>query len=286
MNGVIEFTGIDYTYQSSGNKALEGLSLAIEAGELIALTGATGSGKSTLLQLTAGLLLPQAGKARVLDTPLSDPKLNEKQLDALRRRVVIALQRPEDMLFETYLGDDVAYGPANYGLRQPSLALRVKEAMERVGLPYTEYKDRRCDSLSGGEKRRAALAGVLALDPEILLLDEPAAGLDAAGADRLFDLILDLHREGRTLLFSTHDMQRAAMADRVALFSRGRLIALAPPAALFAREELLDQAGILPPESLRLLGLLRKNGIIIDGGGPGDSPEELADLIAACTRSV
>ena len=284
MAVVIEAAGVDYSYQvdsASPRKALRQVSLSVQAGELIALIGTTGSGKSTLLQLIAGLLLPQSGTARVLSTDLSSPKLKEKELDALRRRVVIALQRPEDMLFETYLGDDVAYGPRNYGLTGHQLALTVQSAMERVGLSYSLFKDRRCDSLSGGEKRKGALAGVLALDPEILLLDEPAAGLDAASAGELFRLISGIHDEGRTILFSTHDMTQAALADRVGLFSGGRLAALLPPGELFANSKLLDEAGVQPPAGIRLLNILKAAGLKPGKISAQADPEETADMIAA-----
>jgi len=284
MAVVIEATGVDYSYQAdsvSPRQALRQVSLSVERGELIALIGTTGSGKSTLLQLTAGLLLPQSGTARVLDTDLSSPKLTERELDSLRRRVVISLQRPEDMLFETYLGDDVAFGPRNYGITGNQLALTVQNAMKGVGLSYALFKDRRCDSLSGGEKRKGALAGVLALDPEILLLDEPAAGLDASSADELFRLISGIHDEGRTILFSTHDMNQAALADRVGLFSGGRLTALLPPEELFTDSKLLDEAGVLPPEGIRLRNLLVAEGLNPAELGAPAGPDETADMIAA-----
>ena len=284
MAAVIETSGVDYSYRAdsaSPRVALRQVSLSVQRGELIALIGTTGSGKSTLLQLLAGLLLPQSGTARVLDTDLSSPKLTERELDALRRRVVISLQRPEDMLFETYLGDDVAYGPRNYGLTGHQLALAVQHAMDRVGLSYTLFKDRRCDSLSGGEKRKGALAGVLALEPEILLLDEPAAGLDAASAEELFRLIAGIHGEGRTVLFSTHDMNQAALADRVGLFSGGRLTAILPPGELFADGKLLDEAGMLPPSGFRLRSLLTAEGLAPTALRAPAGPEETADMIAA-----
>jgi energy-coupling factor transporter ATP-binding protein EcfA2 len=284
MPPVIEATGVDYAYHSgsaSPREALRQVSFSIERGELIALIGTTGSGKSTLLQLTAGLLLPQSGRARILDTELSSPKLTEKELDALRRKVVISLQRPEDMLFETYLGDDVAYGPRNYGLKGNQLALTVRSAMERVGLSYSLFKDRRCDSLSGGEKRKGALAGVLALEPEILLLDEPAAGLDAASARELFHLVLSIRGEGRTVIYSTHDMNQASLADRVGLFSGGRLEALLPPGELFADGKLLSEAGLLPPSGLLLRNLLADAGLTPGKINAPADPEETAQMIAA-----
>ncbi|WP_321992455.1 ATP-binding cassette domain-containing protein [Marispirochaeta aestuarii] len=287
MNPVISVAGLEYHYGRQEKnlppppKVLEGIDLRVERAELLAIIGATGSGKTTLLQILAGLLLPKKGEARVLDLDLGNPKIGEKELDAHRRRTVIALQRPEEMLFRTYVGDDVAYGPANYGIRGRALALRVKEAMETMGLSYTRFKDRRTDSLSGGEMRKAALAGVLALEPEILLLDEPAAGLDPPSAGDLFRRITDLRARGVTVIFSTHDMDQVMLADRAAVFREGCLLAVESPEQLFFHSDIPEKAGLLPPESARICRSLMDRGIDLRNNPTfALDPEALAEIIA------
>jgi energy-coupling factor transporter ATP-binding protein EcfA2 len=285
MNRVITISELEYYYGKKENlprKVLTKINLTVDRGELLALIGATGSGKTTLLQIIAGLLLPKSGQVNVLGLNLGDPELKENDLDKHRRRVAIALQRPEEMLFRTYVGDDVAYGPANYGLKGRALALRVKEAMDTMGLSYALFKDRRTDSLSGGEMRKAALAGVLALKPEILLLDEPAAGLDPKAAGELFRRILDLRNEGVCVIFSTHDMDHVMLADRAVVCSEGRLVAVQPPEELFFLGELPESSGLLAPEAARIYRHLKSMGIDAGSkeGFPGD-PESLADGIAA-----
>ena len=287
MNPVIRVAGLEYHYGRQEKnlppppKVLEGIDLRVEKAELLAIIGATGSGKTTLLQILAGLLLPQKGEARVLGLDLGNPKIGEKELDAHRRRTVIALQRPEEMLFRTYVGDDVAYGPANYGIRGRALALRVKEAMETMGLSYTRFKDRRTDSLSGGEMRKAALAGVLALKPEILLLDEPAAGLDPPSAGDLFRRIRDLRAGGVTVIFSTHDMDQVMLADRAAVFREGRLLAVESPEQLFFHSDIPEKAGLLPPESARICRSLMDREMDLQGNSAfAQDPEALAEIIA------
>ena len=194
------------------------------------------------------------------------------------------MQRPEDMLFKPFLGDDVAFGPSCYGLKGHELALRVRDAMESAGLPYSSFKDRQTMSLSGGERRKAGLAGVLALDPEILLLDEPTAGLDPEAAQTLLDLFKELGSRGKTLIYSTHDMNQTAIADRVVMLKDGKITAALPPRELFLKNELLSDAGILPPDSLLLTEQLRSRGICLSDVLPGTSPMEMAEKIAAALK--
>jgi len=287
MNPVIRLRGLEYYYGKPDKslpdpvRVLAGIDLQVDRAELLAIIGATGSGKTTLLQILAGLLLPKKGEARVLGLDLGNPKIKEKELDAHRRRTVIALQRPEEMLFRTYVGDDVAYGPANYGISGRELALRVKEAMEAMGLSYTLFKERRTDTLSGGEMRKAALAGVLALKPEILLLDEPSAGLDPPSAEELFRRIQDLREQGVTVLFSTHDMEQVMLADRAAVFHEGRLLAVDTPEQLFFHSQIPEKAGLLLPEAARIYRLLKNLGVDLPlNEAPSWDPESLANSLA------
>ena len=200
---------------------------------MLALVGRTGSGKSTLLQLLDALAFPSNGRALSFGEDTAAP---DTALRRLRTRAPLAVQRPESALFEPYAGDDVAFGPRNLGLSGRKLVERVRSAMERVGLPFEDFRDRRTRSLSGGEKRMLALAGVLGLEPEALLLDEPTAALDPATKARVLDLVFGLARAGTTVVMATHSMEDAARADLVAVIVAGRLAAFGPPHRVFYAE--------------------------------------------------
>ncbi|MEI6386197.1 MAG: energy-coupling factor transporter ATPase [Spirochaetota bacterium] len=211
-------------------RALRAVSYSQPRGSLLALVGHTGSGKSTVLQLLNALSRPSEG--RVLGFG-KDPAANGTDLRKFRMRAPLAIQRPESALFEQYAGDDVAFGPRNQGLSGEALVARVRGAMERVGLRFEDFRDRPSRALSGGERRRLALAGVLALAPEGLLLDEPTQALDPEGRETIIKLLLELVEAGSTLAFSTHSMEEAALADIVAILRRGELVAFGPPDELF-----------------------------------------------------
>ncbi len=206
------------------------VSVTIPGGSTVALIGPTGSGKSTLLRHINGILLPTEGHLTVLGFDTQDPATD---LRALRLRVNLAVQQPETALFEPYVGDDVAYGPRNKGLRGPELVQTVRRSMEGMGLPYELYRDRHVLSLSGGEKRRVALAGVLALEGPLVLLDEPTAELDGEGRERVFSRIQDLKKKGVTVLVTTHSMDEAGRFDLVGVMKGGELVALGPPKVIF-----------------------------------------------------
>lgn len=210
--------------------SLQDLSFILPAGTHLALIGPSGSGKSTLLRHLNAMLLPTRGQVAIFGQNTLDAAVN---LRALRRRAVLAVQNPESALFETYVADEVAYGPQNGGISGRDLVQRVRTAMELVGLPYSEYRDRLTKQLSGGEKRRLALAGILALDGDLVLLDEPSAALDGEGQGRVLDLIGLLKKQGKTLISSTHSMEEAARHDLVAVLKEGRLAALGSPADIF-----------------------------------------------------
>ncbi|HXF64668.1 MAG TPA: energy-coupling factor transporter ATPase, partial [Caldilineaceae bacterium] len=185
-------------------RAVHDVSLRVYPGEIVGILGHTGSGKSTVVQHFNGLLRPHGGRVTVLGQELSDPKTDVR---ALRRQVGLLFQFAEAQLFERYVGDDVAFGPRNLGLDREAVRARVRRAMEAVGLGFEEFKDRLTFSLSGGQRRRVALAGVLALEPQVLVLDEPTAGLDPEGHRLLLDQLLALHRQGITLVIISHNME-------------------------------------------------------------------------------
>ena len=231
--------------------ALDAVSLGVPSGAFVALVGRTGSGKSTLLQLLDALAFPDSGRVVSLGT---DTSSSSADLKRIRTRAPLAVQRPESALFEYYAGDDVAFGPRNLGLSGKALAERARGAMEASGLSYAEFRDRRTRSLSGGEARKLALAGIIALDPDALLLDEPTSALDPAAKHSILRLVLDQRAAGRTIVAATHSMDEAAAADLVVLVEGGRIALAAPPRDFFYGA--YDTAwGPRPP--LRLRGRLR-----------------------------
>jgi energy-coupling factor transport system ATP-binding protein len=219
----ISFDRVSYVYLSGTiheRAALNDVSLEIGGNESVAIAGPTGCGKSTLLKHINALLLPTAGRVAVFGEDTLDRKT---ALDGLRRRVCLALQSPETALFEPRVADDIAYGARNSGLKGKALVDRVREVMNAVGLPFDEFAERETFTLSGGEARLAALAGVFVRDSDIVLLDEPTAGLDDDHCGRILRLLEELKRRGKTIVVSTHSRELAASFDRVITMDAGRL---------------------------------------------------------------
>lgn len=238
--------------------ALRGVSLKVWPGEIVGLVGPTGSGKSTLLQHLNGLLRPQQGKVLVLGTDLSDQSADVRRV---RRQVGLLFQYPEDQLFERYAGDDVAFGPRNRGLSLENVRARVKTAMDMVGLPFEVYKDRLTFTLSGGERRRLALAGVLALEPRVLLLDEPTAGLDPRGHQSLLSLFVRWRDQSeRAIVLTSHNMDDLALlADRLYVLLDGQIVREDTPRDIFSDPDFLLEHGLgLPTTTQVVRNLLRR----------------------------
>jgi energy-coupling factor transport system ATP-binding protein len=244
------------------SRALEDASLAVNAGEPHGLLGATGAGKSTLLQHLNGLLRPQAGSVRVLGLDLSDPNLDIK---SVRRRVGLVFQNPELQFFEQYVGDEIAYGPRLAGVKD--LAARVRWAMTLVGLDFDLFKDRLTFTLSGGERRKVALASTLALQPEILLLDEPTAGLDPVSRRELITNLQRLQAEGRAMVVSSHQMEdMAVLVRRLTVYRRGKDVLTGTTAEVFNQTAALAKAGLEPPLAAQAADRLRELGWPLPGG--------------------
>ncbi|MDR0638206.1 MAG: ATP-binding cassette domain-containing protein [Spirochaetaceae bacterium] len=242
----ISFDHVIHVYLSGTTHertALNDVSLEIGRNESVAVMGATGCGKSTVLKHINALLLPTAGRVTVFGGDTLDRKTS---LDTLRRRVCLALQSPETALFETRVADDVAYGARNGGLKGNALARRVREVMNAVGLPFDEFADRETFTLSGGEARLAALAGVFVRDSDIVLLDEPTAGLDDEHSGRILRLLEELKRRGKTIVVSTHSPQLAAFFDRVVMMVDGRP-AGEPSVSHYAAPEASPAGGLRRP---------------------------------------
>jgi energy-coupling factor transport system ATP-binding protein len=226
-------------------RALHDVTLTINRGEIVGIIGHTGSGKSTAIQHTNALLRPHGGQVIILGQDVNDAQVD---LRLIRRQVGLVFQFPEAQLFERYVGDDIAYGPRNLKLSREEIRARVQRAMEAVGLGFEAFKDRMTFGLSGGQKRRVALAGVLALEPEVLVLDEPTAGLDPAGRQQLMEHILALHQQGTTLVLISHNMDElAAICHRLYVFADGRTVMDGTPAQIFADVTRLQALGLNAP---------------------------------------
>ncbi|MGQ0602991.1 MAG: ABC transporter ATP-binding protein, partial [Anaerolineales bacterium] len=226
-------------------KAIEGVEVEVRRGEALGIIGHTGSGKSTIVQHFNALMRPHSGRVTAFGQEVTD----RSDARELRRRVGLVFQSPEAQLFEQYAGDDVAYGPRNMKLPKEEVRERVRRAMEAVGLPFEEFKDRITFSLSGGQMRRLALAGVLALEPEILVLDEPTAGLDPRGREQLWQMILQLREQrGLTLVVISHNMEDLArVCDRLAVVADGKIVMTGTPREVFANAEQLRAMGLGVP---------------------------------------
>jgi energy-coupling factor transport system ATP-binding protein len=240
--------------------ALLGANFEVAHGEIAGVMGHTGSGKSTLIQHLNGLLRPHRGSVHVLDADLGDPKTDPRPL---RRRIGMLFQFPETQLFDPTVGDEIAFGPRRMNLSREEVRRRVRLAMERSGIPFESYKDRYTFGLSGGEQRMVALAGVLALEPEILVLDEPTSGLDPRGRRRILQTLRTLHDEaGTTLVFVSHNMEDVAeLVQRVWVLAGGKTVLHGETRAVFGQVEGLRELGLGIPQVTEVAHELRARGV-------------------------
>lgn len=264
----IEIESLSYTYMEKtplSYTALHGVTLTIASGSFTAIAGETGAGKSTLMQLIGGLLIPTAGQILVDGVSLHGKTKKEKEAARTARfRIGMVFQYPEHQLFEESVYEDIAFGPRNQGLTDAEVEARVREAMELVRLPES-YRDRSPFALSGGERRRAAIAGVLALAPRYLVLDEPAAGLDPRGRETLLSMLTMLHRErGVSIVLVSHSMEDILrVADHMVILAGGQVIGEGAPHVLFQRDDLLARASLAAPHLLRLGQKLTAAGYLV-----------------------
>ena len=246
--------------------ALDNINLSIEEGEFVAIVGHTGSGKSTLVQHFNGLIKPHKkgknGKVEVYGRATTE----KKGLKQLRYDVGMVFQYPEYQLFEDTVAKDVAFGPKNMKLQKDEIDKRVRKSLELVGLSYDDFAERSPFELSGGEKRRVAIAGVIAMEPKILVLDEPFAGLDPEGIREISQLILKLKREVcPTVITVTHDMDSATeLADRIVALYNGKIVADGTPREVFGDRELIKEIGLDVPFVARVVDRLAEKGIVLD----------------------
>ena len=262
--------------------ALEDVSLTIRRGELLGIAGHTGSGKSTLVQHLNGLLAPAQGRA----TAFGDDLSQKHATAALKGRVGVVFQYPERQLFAATVAEDVAFGPRNLGLDESTVTARVRAALARVGLDVKELGAKSPFELSGGQQRRVAFAGVLAMEPEVLVLDEPAAGLDPAAHHDMLDLVRALHAAGTTVVMASHNMDDLAeLCDRIVIMDRGRVYREGSPAEVFADAKALKAVSLGLPAGERLARKLREHGIATSEGRLHDI-DSLADELAGLVRGA
>lgn len=243
--------------------ALENISFEVEDGSFLGVIGHTGSGKSTLLQHLNGLLKPTDGTIVIGGVDITSPEVSMVEI---RKRIGLVFQYPEYQLFEETVAKDVAFGPKNLGLSKEEIDERVKEAIELVGLDYEAIKDRSPFELSGGQKRRVAIAGVVAMRPEVLILDEPTAGLDPKAHKDVLKMIETVHEKtGNIIILVSHNMTDIArMSDKVLVIDSGHMVMMGTPKEVFSNREELARVDLDLPPITQLTENLRKNGIEIE----------------------
>ncbi|HEY8804104.1 MAG TPA: energy-coupling factor transporter ATPase [Clostridium sp.] len=261
----IKIENLTYIYMPKTpfeKKAIDNVSIEINQGEFVALIGHTGSGKSTLIQHINGLLKPTSGRLMIDDIDIT--KKNMK-LTNIRKKVGLVFQYPEYQLFEETIEKDIAFGPRNLGLDNDEINKRVQRAMKIVGLDYEEYKDKSPFEISGGQKRRVAIAGVVAMEPQILILDEPTAGLDPKGRDDILNKIVELYKENNiTIILVSHSMEDVAkVANRILVMDKGKCILDGSPEKIFREIETLESVGLAVPQVTYLIRDLRNKGFNI-----------------------
>ena len=243
--------------------ALSNINFDIYDGEIVGVIGHTGSGKSTLLQHLNGLLKPDSGTIMIGNTDITAPGVALKEI---RRRVGLVFQYPEYQLFEETVAQDVAFGPKNLGLSEAEIADRVEEALELVGLDYEDIKDRSPFDLSGGQKRRVAIAGVIAMKPHVLILDEPTAGLDPGAHQDILEMIKEVHgAQNNNIIFVSHNMADvASLSDKVMVLDNGKLVMVGTPQEVFSQKQRLESIGLNVPPVTNLMYQLKAGGISIN----------------------
>ena len=283
MEEVIKVENLTHTYGVGTpfeRSAVENLNLSVYRGELLGLIGHTGSGKSTLIQHLNGLLKPSAGRILLNGTDIwAEPK----KIRDVRFRVGLVFQYPEYQLFEETAYQDIAFGPKNMGLKGDELDKRIRDAAHFAGLDE-EKLEKSPFALSGGQKRRVAIAGVIAMEPEVLVLDEPSAGLDPRGREELLEHIRAYHKErGNTVVLVSHSMEEIARyADRIAVLAHGKVLMSGTPREVFARGGELVKAGLDVPQTTRIAMELRRRGLDIDPAVY--TVEELRDALLALKK--
>lgn len=248
MGQIIKFEDVHFTYASDDEETLKGVSLDISEGEMVAVLGHNGSGKSTLAKHMNGILIPSSGKVTVCGFDTSD----ENSVLDIRRNVGMVFQNPDNQIVANVVEDDVAFAPENLGVESSEIRKRVDDALNEVGM--YEYREHAPHLLSGGQKQRVAIAGVIAMQPKVIVLDEATAMLDPKGRRDVISTVTTLCREkGMTVIFITHHMEECINADKLIVVSNGKIVASGTPKEVFSQVELMDKEGLSVPETTRVL---------------------------------
>lgn len=260
---MLKVENLSYSYDD-GTKALNDVNLEIKKGDMVSLLGKNGAGKSTLFLHFNGIFKPTKGRILIEGEEL---KYDKKSLIKFRQKVGIVFQNPDDQLFAPTVEEDVAFGPLNLGLSQEETQKRVNDALKKVGMDGFQRKAPH--HLSGGQKKRVAIAGILAMQPELMVLDEPTSGLDPQGAIDILELLYELNDEGMTIIISTHDVDLVPnYAKKVFVLVEGSLIAEGTPKEIFAQPEILEKANLRVPLVTELFQNLEKEGLDMEDDYP------------------
>ena len=250
---MIETRDLYFRYPD-GTEVLRGINLKVKKGEMVSILGPNGAGKSTLFLHFNGILRPTKGEVLIKGEPI---KYDKKSLIEVRKTVGLVFQNPDDQIFAPTVKEDVAFGPLNLGLPKDEVERRVKEALKAVGMEGFENKPPH--HLSGGQKKRVAIAGILAMQPEIIVLDEPTSGLDPVGASKIMKLLYELNKEGMTIIISTHDVDLVPVyADRVYIIYDGKILKEGTPKEVFSDVETIRKANLRLPRVAHLIEILNK----------------------------
>lgn len=275
---VLVAENVSYSYDKKNN-ALENLSLSIKKGEYVAVLGANGSGKSTLARLFNGLLVPDSGKISAFGFSSSD----KKEVFEIRKKVGVVFQNPDNQLVASIVEDDVAFGPENLGVPRKEIGERIDFALKAVGME--KYRKSSAERLSGGQKQRVAIAGVLALKPEVLILDESTAMLDPVGRKSILEIVKKLNREqGVTIIAITHFMEEAVDADRIVVLKKGKIFLQGTVEEVFSEKEKLTQAGLELPRAAYIADRLINCGVPLPNGIL--TSERLKEELCALKRKI
>ena len=261
---IIRFSNVSYRYESDTDTllplAIKNVNIDIHKGEFVAILGHNGSGKSTLAKLSNAIILPESGNVIVNGMDTADEELEYD----IRQTVGVVFQNPDNQIVATIVEEDVAFGPENLGIEPAEIRQRVDDALKSVGM--YEYRHHEPHKLSGGQKQRVAIAGVMAMQTDCIVLDEPTAMLDPKGREEVMKSMLRLNKElGKTIVLITHYMDEAVKADRVIVMNSGNVVLDGTPAEVFAREDIIEAAGLELPESAKLALALKKKGIALQG---------------------
>lgn len=267
---IVEANDVKYSYAGENNItiALSGITMSVKKGEFVAIIGHNGSGKSTFAKHINALFLPEAGSVMVNGMDTND----ESKVWDIRKSAGMVFQNPDNQLVATIVEEDVAFGPENMGVPPAEIRERVDKALEQVNM--SAFKDRAPHMLSGGQKQRVAIAGVLAMHPDIIVFDEPTAMLDPEGRAEVIDTITTLNEQGKTIILITHYMEEALFADRVFVMTGGQVVLSGTPREVFASESAIEKAGLSYPPHIALYHRLKNQGYDM-----GDCPVTIEELV-------